>query len=358
MGFDINIQELVSAVVAKTETDTRAKKEYLSSKAFRFEAPKEQGVTNTYIVKLLPWTKDGKEGFSKTFVYRYQYRWQSTPEPGAKFGKWNYITSAGNIKEPCPIDEWRFEFLKANAGNSEEIKRVLQPLNRNEVRVMNILVVDDPVHPDNNGKVFPVELNKVLWGIVDGALHGEFDEQFSEIRGSAVNLAQKVFDLSPNGVNLRVRVSLNNGNIPSYGNSDMTFSKTDLFGPNGIKPCAADLERMLREGVSLKDIVFERIENDVIDPMEYVKDGIRPYDEVKRIFVKTFLSNPKISMHISSKWMSNGEDKPAPRVVPTAQPTAEVHSHASVGNTSTPPTFAESDDMEDFMNELASEQGM
>jgi hypothetical protein len=359
--MNIDLDALVSAVVAKTDSGNRVKKEYLSSKIFKFEAPNpKDGVeSNTYIVKLLPWTKDGAEGFHKTYVYRYQYRWQGMPEPGKSYGKWNYVTSAGNIKEACPIDEWRNEFLRANSGNNEEIKRVLAPLNRNEVRIMNMLMVDDPQKPENNGKVFPVELNKALWDIVDGALHGQLDEHFSEIRGTSVKVAKKVFDLSPEGMNLRVKVTLNNGGIPQYSKSEMCFAKADLFGERGITPSPEDKVTMLEKGKSLKEIIMERIENDMIDPTEIVKDSIRPYADVKKLFAKTFLSNPKISMHVSAAWMSD-EEKVAPKVVPTKE---ETHENTAVedeyeldSSDASVPTFAESNDMDDFMAELEAEQ--
>ena len=359
--MSIDLDALVSAVVAKTDSGNRVKKEFLSSKIFKFVAPnpKKGEESNTYIIKLLPWTKDGAEGFHKTYVYRYQYRWQGLPQPGQSFGKWNYVTSAGNIGEACPIDEWRTEFLKANSGNTEEIKRVLSPLNRNEVRIMNALIVDDPVSPENNGKVFPVELNKALWDIVDGALHGQLDAHFSEIRGTSVKVAKKVFDLSPDGMNLRVKITLNNGGIPQYSKSEMCFAKADLFGDNGINPNADDTKRMLKEGISLKEIVMERIANDMIDPTEIVKDSIRPYADVKKLFVKSFLSNPKISMHVSAAWMSD-EEKVAPKVVASKE---ETHDNTDVdddyelnSSDGDVPTFAESNDMDDFMAELEAEQ--
>ena len=358
MEFDINA--LVNAVVAKVDGKNRQKKEYMSSKAFKFEAPNTKDGEDkvTYIIKLLPWTKDGE--FGKTFTYRYQYRWQGMPEPGAKFGKWNYITSAGNFGEPCPINEWRNEFLSANAGNSEEIKRVLSPLNRNEVRVMNILVVDDPKKPENNGKVFPLEVNITLWNIIEKGIRGEFDEDLSETRGSAVKVKEKLFDLSPNGMNLKVVVTRNSMGIANYGDSSVCFNKADLFGDNGIKPCAEDKVKMLEEGISLKELVMQRIENDMVDTLEYVKEGIRPYDEVKRLFKKTFLSNPKISMHVSAKWMSDDE-KVAPKVVAAKEETeenTEVEDDYSLDSSDGEvPTFTETNDMDEFMAELEAEQG-
>ena len=358
--MNIDINALVNAVVSKVETKGRVKKEYLSSKAFKFEAPnKKEGEDKvTYIIKLLPYTKN--EEYNKTFTYRYQYRWQGMPEPGAARGKWYYITSAGNMGEPCPINEWRNEFLAANTGNSEEIKRVLKPLTRNDARIMNILVVDDPKKPENNGKVFPIEVNVPMWEVIEKGIRGEFDQDFSEARGSAVKVKDKMFDLSSNGMNLKVNVFLNQMGIANY-DCAFCFTKVDLFGDNGIKPCADDKVKMLEEGISLKELVMQRIENDSIDTVEYVKEGIRPYADVKKLFVKTFLSNPKISMHVSAKWMSDEEEvKTTPKVVssePKNENTKVEDDYDISENDGAIPTFTESNDMDEFMRELEAEQG-
>lgn len=358
--MNIDINALVNAVVSKVETKGRVKKEYLSSKAFKFEAPnKKEGEDKvTYIIKLLPYTKN--EEYNKTFTYRYQYRWQGMPEPGAARGKWYYVTSAGNMGEPCPINEWRNEFLAANTGNSEEIKRVLKPLTRNDARIMNILVVDDPKKPENNGKVFPIEVNVPMWEVIEKGIRGEFDQDFSEARGSAVKVKDKMFDLSPNGMNLKVNVVLNQMGIANY-DCAFCFTKVDLFGDNGIKPSADDKVKMLEESISLKELVEQRIENDSIDTVEYVKEGIRPYADVKKLFVKTFLSNPKISMHVSAKWMSDEEEvKTTPKVVssePKNENTKVEDDYDISENDGAIPTFTESNDMDEFMRELEAEQG-
>ena len=359
--MDIDINALVNAVVAKVESTNRPRKEFMSSKVFKFAAPnKKQGEDKlTYIIKLLPWAKEGEEGFGKTWTYRYQYRWQGMPEPGQAKGKWNYVTSAGNFGQPCPIDEWRNEFLSKNKGNRDEIARVLKPLNRNEVRVMNILVVDDPKKPENNGKVFPIEVNVPMWTVIENAIRGEYDQDFTEARGSVVKVKDKMFDLTPNGMNLKVNVTLNNMNVANY-DASFCFTKVDLFGDNGIKPCAEDKVKMLEDGITLKELVEQRIENDVIDTLEYVKEGIRPYAEVKKLFVKSFLANPKISMHVSAKWMSD-EFKKTPMVVksePTHENTKVEDDYDLDETDGAVPSFSTSDGMDDFITELAAEQGL
>lgn len=361
--MDIDINALVNAVVAKVESTNRPRKEFMSSKAFKFASPnKKEGEDKlTYIIKLLPWTKEGAEGFGKTWTYRYQYRWQGMPEPGQAKGKWNYVTSAGNFGEPCPIDEWRNEFLSNNTGNRDEIARVLKPLNRNDSRIMNILVVDDPKKPENNGKVFPLEVNVPMWKVIENAIRGEYDQDLTEARGSAVKVKEKMFDLTPNGMNLKVNVTLNNMGVANY-DASFCFTKVDLFGDNGIKPCAEDKVKMLEDGITLKELVEQRIENDVIDTLEYVKEGIRPYAEVKKLFVKTFLSNPKISMHVSAKWMSDEEAvKTEPKVVAPKKVVNETtdEDDYDIKGADEVPSFDEGDvdDMDSFMAELEAEQG-
>ena len=204
-------------------------------------------------------------------------------------------------------------------------------------------------------------MNVPVWQVIEKALRGEFDEDLSEARGSRVCVREKLYDLSPNGMNLKVVVTLNNMGVANYGETSVCFTKADLFGDNGIKPCAEDKVKMLEEGLSLKELVMQRIENDVVDTVEYVKEGIRPYNEVKKLFAKSFLSNPKISMHVSAKWMSDEET--------VNSETKVVASETKVENTKVDdeydldekdgsiPSFSESDDMDEFMKELEAEQG-
>jgi hypothetical protein len=227
---------------------------------------------------------------------------------------------------------------------------------------MNILVVDDPKKPENNGKVFPLEVNVPLWNIIEKGIRGEFDEDLTETRGSAVKVREKLFDLSPNGMNIKVVVTLNNMGIANYGGSSVCFNKVDLFGDNGIKPCAEDKVKMLEEGLTLKELVMQRIENDMVDTVEYVKESIRPYADVKKLFVKTFLSNPKISMHVSAKWMSDEEtEKSEPKVVAKKEVINENSTvdddYELTSSDADTPTFTESNDMDAFMAELEAEQG-
>ena len=99
----------------------------------------------------------------------------------------------------------------------------------------------------------------------------------------------------------------------------------------------------------------------MIDTNEIVKDSIRPYGDVKKLFVKSFLSNPKISMHVSAAWMSDDETvKSAPKVVASKEEThenTEVEDDYSLDSSDASiPTFAETNDMDDFMAELEAEQ--
>ena len=119
---------------------------------------------------------------------------------------------------------------------------------------------------------------------------------------------------------------------------------------------------MLEDGITLKELVEQRIENDVIDTLEYVKESIRPYAEVKKMFVKSFLANPKISMHVSAKWMSDEEAvKTEPKVVAPKKVVDETtdEDDYDIKGADEVPSFDEGDvdDMDSFMAELEAEQG-
>ena len=228
-------------------------------------------VNNTYIVRILPFLKEGPSGTSKTFAFRRQYRW-SEVVPGQKKPKWHYVTSASTEGAACPIHDWRNKFMEM-VEDKDERKRVLGPLSQNTSHICNVLVVDDPVNPKNNGKVMLLSLGKTLWELVEGALKGKLDDEFTENFGREMKIGRAVLDPTDNGMNLLIKCIPNAMNLPTYEKSTFTLKKAQL-------------------GLSQDD--FERIKNDMIDPVKSVHDEIKAFDAVKSEFYDTFLSKVDI----------------------------------------------------------------
>ena len=149
---------------------------------------------NTYIVRLLPNVED----FEKTFLHYYSHTWQSKQN-----GQLVNVFCPNTFGEKCPIDEYRTKVWKSG---SEEEKENIKPLKRNESWLVNVYVIKDPTNPENQGKIKILRYGKQLDKIIMNAIQGDESDEFGE----------RVFDLSKNGCNLKIKVESNEGGYATY----------------------------------------------------------------------------------------------------------------------------------------------
>lgn len=157
-------------------------------------------VGNTYTVRLLPYVKDPKN----TFFHFFSHGWTSF-STGAYVGS----LSPQTFGERDPIAEERFRLYRT--GTEDEKKKAAE-IKRSEKWLVNVFVVNDPVNPENNGKVKILRYGKQLQKIIKDAIEGE----------ESADYGPRVFDLSPNGVNLKIKVE-KQGDYPSYVSSKFTM---------------------------------------------------------------------------------------------------------------------------------------
>jgi hypothetical protein len=157
-------------------------------------------VGNTYSVRLLPDIKNPKN----TFFHYFTHGWTS-------FATGEYVAalSPQTFGERDPIAEERFRILRTG---TEADKEKVKAIGRSEKWLINVLVVNDPVNSENNGKVKILRYGKQLQKIISDAIEGE----------DADELGARVFDLGPNGVNLKIKVE-KQGDYPSYVSSKFTM---------------------------------------------------------------------------------------------------------------------------------------
>ena len=153
---------------------------------------------NTYTVRLLPFASDA----SKTFFHYYQHGWNS-------FATGQYVNaiSPQTFGERDPIGEARYKLYRGN----EEEKAMASKVNRSEKWLTNAYIVNDPVNPDNNGKVMILRYGKQLHKVIASAIEGE----------DASDLGARIFDVSPEGCNLKIVVE-KQGDYPTYVSSRFT----------------------------------------------------------------------------------------------------------------------------------------
>ena len=151
---------------------------------------------NTYTVRIVPYVKDP----SKTFFHYYSHGWVSEAT-----GQFQSSISPQTWGERDPIAEARFKIVRTG---TEEEKEKAKALNRKENWLINVYVVKDSDNPENEGKVKIVRFGRQLHKIIMEAIEGEDAQEFGE----------RIFDLTENGCNLRIKVE-EQGGYPTYVSS-------------------------------------------------------------------------------------------------------------------------------------------
>lgn len=215
--FDIN--ELFSEVSASINTTDNT--DAIWKEKLKFEAGKD------YIVRLLPYAKEGKDGYKKTLYHYIRYSWQDQQ------GQWKNVLSPRTWGEQCPIQDYskRVKYK----GTPEEQADADERLSYREGAYANVYVLKDPTNPENEGKVKILDMGKKLYMIIknalDGGLNDEWTEKAREFSGNkdiTVDVGRKVYDLTSNGINLVIRVRKNQYGLNSYETSSFSLSGADL----------------------------------------------------------------------------------------------------------------------------------
>jgi len=219
-------ESIKGALTKNNETASSKIKDYLRCE-----------VGNTYTVRLLPNVKDP----SKTFFHYYSYGWNSLTT-----GQLVTAISPTTWNQRDPIAEERYRVLR---NGTEKEKEKALAIKRRENWLVSVYVVNDPVNADNNGKVKLLRFGRQLHKIVMDAIEGE----------EAAELGPRIFDLSPKGCNLRIKVE-KQGDYPTYVSSKFSTPK---------------------EIEGLEEDDFKKIYNNAFDLESYV--SVKSYDELKTI---------------------------------------------------------------------------
>jgi hypothetical protein len=224
-------ESIKSALTKETSSGANKQKDFLRT---------EPG--NTYTVRLLPNIKDP----AKTFLHYYSHGWNSFST-----GQLITLTSPTTWNERDPIAEERYRVLR---NGTEQDKEKAKSIVRTERWLVNCYVINDPVNSDNNNKVkilrFGRQLNKI---IMDG-IQGEDAEE----------LGPRIFDLSPKGVNLKIKVE-KQGDYPTYVSSKFTTPK---------------------EVEGLDEDNYDKILKSAFDLESYIT--VKSYDELKDMLDKHY----------------------------------------------------------------------
>lgn len=255
MEFNINdiFNEVRSSISNTTDTNSIWKQK------LRFEPGKE------YVLRLVPYIKEGREGMKKS-LYKYQkYSWQDSS------GRWQSALSPRTWGGKCPIGDWSYR--TKYRGTDEEKADMDKRLFYKAGAYANVYVIKDPTNPENEGKVKILDMGAKIQKLISGALDGELDKtwteqarKFSGNKNIEINVGPKVFNLSPDGVNLVIRVTKNQFGLNDYSKSEFSVSDTDLNFTNEQE----------------KEIYDSCYDVSLLDP-------VMDYDAITKLFKETYL---------------------------------------------------------------------
>lgn len=160
-------------------------------------------VGNTYLVRLIPNVKDP----ANTFFHYFHHGWTSN-----ETGQYVDAICPTTWGERCPICEERFRLYKKGGDKNKELSKLIR---RMEKHFVNIFVVQDPVNEENNNKIKVLRFGIRIKEKFDAAIEGD----------DAAEFGSRVFDLSENGCNFKIKVeSAQDGNkkFSNYNNSRFT----------------------------------------------------------------------------------------------------------------------------------------
>jgi hypothetical protein len=166
---------------------------------------------NTYQVRLVPNPNSPKD----TIFHYYNHGWNSNAT-----GKFVTALCPTTFGESCPIDAY---YLKTYRTGTESEKEAAKVLSRKEGWMVNVYVVSDPEHPENEGKVKILRYGKELAKIIESALEGDDAQEFG---------VEKVFDVQ-NGSTLRIKCENRTGARGGKAQY-VTYSSSKFLAPSKI----------------------------------------------------------------------------------------------------------------------------
>tara|TARA_R110000765_G_scaffold7963_4_gene26038 strand:- start:53723 stop:54697 length:975 start_codon:yes stop_codon:yes gene_type:complete len=182
---------------------------------------------NDYTVRLLPYVKNPNES-----IFAFQYHgWKSVST-----GNYFEVIDPSSLDLPNPIKKYSYDLgdkLKALKLDKEDARMVrARNIWTKRAWLVNCLVINDPVNPDNNGTVKILRLGNFLHDdVIDDAFLGDRKDEFGI----------RIFDLSAKGCNLKIRCTDNgSGKYKDYKKSYF-MSPSEIEGVSGVKDTIADI---------------------------------------------------------------------------------------------------------------------
>ena len=221
-------QQKTEELIKKADKSTAP---YEDSRFWKPTLDKEKGVGGA-VIRFLPVVDNSTLDYVEYRHYSFKYP-ESSPNP-----RWYVEKSLYTFQESDPVYELRQRLYKTQ---QEVDKTLATSMRLNIAYIANILVINDPAHPENNGKQFLYRYNKTIQGYIDTALKPEADPLTGEVLPS-----MNAFDLV-NGANLEIRIS--------QTKQGWDYEKTKWAAPSAIVNSQADFEKITSGLYNLSEFI-------------------------------------------------------------------------------------------------------
>lgn len=226
-----SLDKLLNAV--EKETAPAEQKSYKDDRLWKPEMGKDG---NGYaVIRFLP----APEGEDMPWVRLFSHAFQGPT------GKWFIENSLTTMNQKDPVSEYNTQLWNTGVEADKELARKQK---RKLQYYSNILVVSDPKHPENEGKVFLYRYGKKIFDKLMEAMQPAFEDE------TAVN----PFDFWE-GADFKLKLRMQDG----YWNYD----KSEFSTPSEIAPSDEEIESIWKQTHSLQEIV--------------APDQFKSYDELK-----------------------------------------------------------------------------
>ena len=273
--YDSNMFESIKNALDKTKTKSS------EGSAYRNLLQMEPS-DKPYVVRLLPNIKNPEE----TILHYFHHGWNSIST-----GKYASVTSPSTWGDRCPVSELYFKVLRD--GTNEEKERAKANLRRKENWLVNVYVVNDPKKPENNGTIKVLRYERQLDKIIQAAIAGDDADEFGA----------KIFDLSEEGCNLRIKVELvsDKPGAPKYP----TYTASKFLNPSAIE--------------GLDESKIQETYNSIFDLNTFVDR--KSTDEIKAFIDEHYFGKAEAETEVATAPVVEEEedvpyDTPAPKAAP------------------------------------------
>lgn len=296
----------ITAEIEKASNPESGQKSYEDNRFWKPERDKAGNATAT--IRFLARTEGDELPWVKIFSHGFK----------GPTGRWYIENSLTTIGKPDPVGELNMRLWNESEDDNSPQRKQVRAQKRKLNYIANILVINDPKHPENNGKVMLFKFGKKIFDKIMDKARPTFEDE------DPVN----VFDYWE-GANFKLRIKMVD-KFPNYDASDF----------ESVSPIAESDEEILE----IANQQYKLAE--FTDPKNF-----KSYDELKAK-LESVLSGSAVTE--TAYQAAEDEDRPVPRVAPA--PTPGPSKAAPKPAAKKAPVDEDDDDMMSYFQSIANEE--